>query len=71
MLIWAVDLDDLNGTSINALADALGKPRSTVNDLTGVDFAPHSDLGDTASLRTASSRKRRGLPPGRHVGGRG
>jgi hypothetical protein len=71
MLIWAADLDDLNGTSINALADALGKPRSTVDDLDGLDLAPHSDLGDSTSSQASKSRKRRTLPPGRYVGGRG
>ena len=68
MLIWAVDLDDVSGTSINALADALGKPRSSVLDIDGVNFALTSDLGDSASTQASKSRKKRTLPSRRYKG---
>lgn len=68
MLIWAVDLDDLSGTSINALADALGKPRSNVLDIDGVNFALTSDLGDSGSTQASKSRKKRTLPSRRYKG---
>ncbi|KAK0625190.1 glycoside hydrolase superfamily [Bombardia bombarda] len=68
MLIWAVDLDDLSGTSINALADAMGKPRSNVIDLTGLDFRPTSDLGDAQSGDPTGPSKR-SQPNGRYLRG--
>lgn len=69
MLVWAVDLDDLEGTSINALADAMGKPRSKVIDIDGLNFALESDLRDIALGQTSKSRKRGVLPPGRYMRG--
>lgn len=65
MLIWAVDLDDLTGTSINALADAMGKPHSKVYDIDSLDFGFTSDLGDTT--QAVASRKRGVRSPGRYM----
>jgi len=67
MLIWAVDLDDLSGTSINALADAMGKPRSKVLDIDGLDFGLTSDLGDIDTSQAVTSRRRGVTPPGRYM----
>lgn len=44
MLIWAVDLDDLNGTSINFLAEAMGLQPSVVNGLAD-NSVINGDLG--------------------------
>ncbi|KAK0630523.1 glycoside hydrolase superfamily [Bombardia bombarda] len=49
MLIWAVDLDDLQGTSINFLAKAMGLAPSAVNGLadnSGVDGDLGTEPGD-------------------------
>ncbi|KAK3386681.1 putative chitinase [Podospora didyma] len=62
MLIWAVDLDDLNGTSINALASAMGKPPSTVYDFKNFKF----HYGAERILPPSS--KKRSVIPGRFAG---
>jgi len=67
MLIWAVDLDDLSGTSINALADAMGKPRSKVLDIDGLDFGLTSDLGDIDTSQAVTSRTRGVSARGRYM----
>jgi len=55
VLIWAIDLDDLKGTSINFLAEALGKQPSLVANLTDT-----SNTGPDLGTQAQESLQRRG-----------
>ncbi len=58
LLVWAIDLDDLNGTSINALGAALGKGPSTVSvplDMSAIN----DDLGGSVQRRDRMARSLR------------
>jgi hypothetical protein len=50
LLVWAIDLDDLNGTSINALGAALGKSLSMVTQPVDMS-AINDDLGGVVQKR--------------------
>jgi hypothetical protein len=66
-IVWAVDLDDQNGTSINALGSGLSRAASPVyNDTAPTDSGPDlGTLGDDSTDQETmqlSGKLRRYLP---------
>jgi hypothetical protein len=61
-MIWAVDLDDQNGTSINALGSGLTRSPSPVyNDTSlnaGPDLGSESDTTNQQSLQLSGKLRR-------------
>jgi hypothetical protein len=47
VMVWAVDLDDTNGTSTNQLAEALGLPGNSISPLFPTAAQAAQDLGTT------------------------